>query len=798
MKTLHAKILWGLGVPVILFVIVLLAVNFFYVDYQIKELTYSYVNSIALEADNKLTVQVKEIEELAKVLAAYLRQDSPIDESRVLALLDNLLDADEKYDLSIIRRPMVIEGHIEGNNQSKLRQRGFNSADESRQQYYLDLAQKQDIWSQLRLEKGNWKTSYIVPFETISSYAYGVIIVDVLLYELVKNLLNIQISENAKILFSVRQNNGKTNTLVLDTEAPNKIRQLTSNLSDMTDVRDAGDVSMMPRFPADAIQINDPLDGEGQTFIAQLPASFSPNVQLIALLPKEEVFLYIYRAKLIESMTVLVAFLGLVLLILLISKSISRPISALTKRVEFLAAGNLNMKFPATDSCAELNSLSVNLNQTVGRLKKYFSDLKRVTAQNEKINSEINISHDVQLSLLPRRKDHDKIDNLDIHACTLPAKEVGGDFYYFFKIDQDRTALLIGDVSGKGMPAAIMMAVCLSLFKAQSANTSQPDICLHKINRFLMREDASRCAFVTLFYAIVNTSSGELIYANAGHNPPLIARKTGSIEFLDREHGVALAVTENARYKTHKEQLGYGDMLLLYTDGITEAHDMKEEEFGEKRLIECITRHNGITNAQPARRCVQNIIGSVARFIRGCVQFDDMTLLCAVMREANKDLSRLSSQTPVDDLKINIAELRDLQFRHRLSIPYDIREINKIVDLIDSFCSDCRVDDEVAADLCVVADEFVSNIIRHGQSDKNAGFMKIQLAKKESVLLLMLEYQGKAFDPLQAPSLDIHGDWSERRLGGLGIYIAQQLIDYSSYAHSDGRNVLVIEKKIQN
>ena len=798
MKALHYKILSGLGIPVILFVIVLLIVNFFYVDYQLKTLTYSYVGSIAREADNKLTVKVKEIEELAKVLAVYLRQAQSIDESRVRKLLYSLLDADEGYDIFIVRKPWVIEGKIQGNHQSALQQRNFNGADELKYRYYLELARQQNAWSQISLEDGEWKTSYVSSFEMASDHAGGIIVVNVLVYELVENLLDLEMSENAKILITTQQDAGESRTLSLDANASKKIKSSVFDISEQINLEQSFDgMSPVLNFPADAERIHDlPID-EGQTFISKLPSSFGPNMQLMALVPKEEIFMYIYRAKLIESVTVLIAFFGLVLLIILISKSISKPISMFTRKVEVLSAGNLNVQFPETDSCIELNSLSRNLNKTVKQLKSYFLDLKRVTAQSEKINSEINISHDVQMSLLPPSKEQAGIDNMDIHACALPAREVGGDFYYFFKIDQDRIALLIGDVSGKGMPAAIMMAVCLSLFKAQSANTPQPDACLQKINRFLMQEDTDQCVFVTLFYAIVNTSNGELIYANAGHNPPLIVRKTGAVEFLDQEHGVALAVTENAHYRIHKEKLNDDDMLLLYTDGITEAYNMKAEEFGEQRLIESIPRLNDAAGRQSAKCCVQNIIRQVARFIRGNVQFDDMTLLCAVMREANKDaVPVIASSSVASNVKVSAAEWRNLHFQYQIAIRYDIQEINNAIKLIDSFCKDYRVSDEAATDLCVAIDEFMSNIIYHSQSDEKSKSIKLQLAKKENLLLVVLKYQGKAFDPLHQPVLDIHRDWRTRPLGGLGIYIGRQLTDHISYTHSNGQNVLVIEKKI--
>ena len=229
---------------------------------------------------------------------------------------------------------------------------------------------------------------------------------------------------------------------------------------------------------------------------------------------------------------------------------------------------------------------------------------------------------------------------------------------------------------------------------------------------------------------------------------------------------------------------------------ITEAHDMEEQEFGEQRLIECITGHDEISSTQPARRCVQNIIKHVAQFTRGSVQFDDMTLLCVVRHKTSEDLPSVGVGSSADDLKAHISELRDLQFKHQISVRYDIQEIAKIIDLINTFCNDHGVEKEAATDLCVATDEFISNIIRHNEADEDTELIKAQLAKKESTLFLVLEYKGKSFDPLQPPSLDIHEDWRERRLGGLGIYIGQQLTDYSSYVHVDGRNILVIEKKI--
>jgi len=796
---------------VILFVVALLVVNFFYFGYQLRELTHSYVGSIAREADKAFTLQVREIEELARVVATYLQQNDALDRGRVQELLNKRLDADAKYTIFIAQKPWLLEGRLQGNEQSQLRLRHFDSSAETQYQNYLKLARLNNGWGRISRAGGDWQASYSISFESAQHNAAGVVVVDVPLYQLARNFGAIEKSEDVKILLSVHHSSAAHKTWLLDTESANRLTPVALDLSDIPNIRQplAGLSSVFqPAQPTDWGDLL--LGGQERLFAAHLGASSGPEVQLVALLPHAKILRYIYRAKLVESITVFVALLGLVVLTLLVSRSVSTPISALTKKVEVLAAGNLNVRFPKTDSCLELNSLAENLNRTVKRLRDYFADLKQVTAQNEKINSEMSISHNVQMSLLPQPAAAPQSSALDIHGCTLPAKEVGGDFYYFFEIDTQRIALVIGDVSGKGMPAAMMMAVCLSLFKAQSANTPEPSVCLEKINQFLIQEDTSSGAFVTLFYAIVDVSSGALSYANAGHNPPLVARKNGGVEFLDQQHGLALAVFDKARYQTHRDQLNPGDMLLLYTDGITEAYDKQEEEFGEQRLIECLApAHQAAdtlaANTKSAKGYVQGIIRQVAQFIRGRIQFDDMTLLCAVMQETQAGMATATSveRPPAItalDTALDRDALRALEshppIAHQIDIGYDILEINKALVALESFCTDFYIEREIVADLCVAVDEFLSNIIRHNLA-RGDDTISVRLAKKANALAVVLEYRGTLFNPLEVPPYDTQKDWRQRRLGGLGIHIGQQLADHIGYTHSDGHNTLLIEKKLR-
>jgi sigma-B regulation protein RsbU (phosphoserine phosphatase) len=213
-----------------------------------------------------------------------------------------------------------------------------------------------------------------------------------------------------------------------------------------------------------------------------------------------------------------------------------------------------------------------------------------------------------------------------------PATTMAGDFYDFIELPDQRIGLVMADVSGKGVPAAFFMAVSRTNLRELAAHHDEPGACLAQTNDVLCSQNPMEL-FVTVFYGIFDPSSGQLQYANAGHNPPLIRRRDGSIEWLRGSGGRMLGVMPGARYLTHVVNLEAGDRLVLYTDGVTEAFNAAAEAYGEQRLVAEIKA----CGAGPAAAIVENICRSVAQFAGGAAQSDDITLTVLAWQPASPE-----------------------------------------------------------------------------------------------------------------------------------------------------------------
>ena len=248
--------------------------------------------------------------------------------------------------------------------------------------------------------------------------------------------------------------------------------------------------------------------------------------------------------------------------------------------------------------------------------------LRRATEEHaalEALRRELDIAREIQQSILPRQFPERR--QIDLFATMLPARDVGGDFYDFFDLDAQRLGLVIGDVSGKGMPAALFMAVSRTLMKATALSGLGPAACLQRVNTLLLTENSSDM-FVTLFYAIFDPRSGDLTYSNGGHNPPFVIRAGADVETVPAG-GALLGVLDSPRFSEHRLQLHRGDTLLLYTDGVTEAADSADLLYGEGRVAAVLADGCYDTSEQ----LVHALIGDVERHSEGIAQSDDITVL---------------------------------------------------------------------------------------------------------------------------------------------------------------------------
>jgi sigma-B regulation protein RsbU (phosphoserine phosphatase) len=277
----------------------------------------------------------------------------------------------------------------------------------------------------------------------------------------------------------------------------------------------------------------------------------------------------------------------------------------------------------------DLNDLEITINKSLRDLE-VFKDAVRSRDQLTVIKRELSIATEIQTSILPKtfpafpdRKE------FDIFAKMIPAREVGGDLYDFFLIDKYRLGVIIGDVSGKGIPSAMLMAVSKTLLKATALKGISPDTCLSIANNVLV-EESLPTMFVTVFYGVFDTRNGAFEYCSGGHNPAYLVSKTGEVRQLENKGGVFLGGVKDVDYESNMAILQPGDTLFLYTDGVTEAMNAKDEMFHESRLETSLQSHRELA----LDAMVQNVFQDVQNFAGGVEQSDDIT--CVAVRYLSK------------------------------------------------------------------------------------------------------------------------------------------------------------------
>lgn len=323
---------------------------------------------------------------------------------------------------------------------------------------------------------------------------------------------------------------------------------------------------------------------------------------------------------------------AVLLSLLILRRTVVVPINQLTRATESfveanraeLSGGIARVNVPDIRTGNEVEKMAEAFRKMQEDMAAYVRSLIDMTAEKERIGAELSVATQIQADLLPRIfPAFPDRPEFDIYAETNPAKEVGGDFYDFFLIDEDHLALVIADVSGKGVPAALFMVVAKTLIKNYAQSHDSPaDVFTNTNAQMCEGNDAG--LFVTAWMAVLEISTGLLRYVNAGHNPPLLRRRGGTYEWLKSRPGFVLAGLEETRYREHTIQLGVGDRLFLYTDGVTEATDAEEKLFGEERLQRNL-------NDFPEDASVREVLGGIKRaidaFVGEAVQFDDITML---------------------------------------------------------------------------------------------------------------------------------------------------------------------------
>jgi phosphoserine phosphatase RsbU/P len=451
------------------------------------------------------------------------------------------------------------------------------------------------------------------------------------------------------------------------------------------------------------------------------------------------------------------------------AKTISRPIADLTEMTRRIAGGDFTQRIDIRAK-NEIGVLAASFNEMTRRLNESIEHLRETTAAKERIESELKIAHEIQMSMVPKIfPPFPDRSEFDIFATLVPAREVGGDLYDFFFVDNDHLCFAVGDVSGKGVPASLFMAVTKTLFKATAGNGGTPGEILARLNAEICRDNES-CMFVTFFCAILNIRTGQVDYSNGGHNLPYYLRR-GGVTPLENTGGRALGLVEQSPYASGRMVLSPGEALLLYTDGVTEAMDSRDRLYSDQRLEQFLASNR---DSSP-RQIIGDLVSDVRHFAGGAPQSDDITVLALLYVGATEKMGK--------ELQINLS--------NKLS------ELGRVNQSLTEFGQRHGLAPKVVHDLNLALEEILTNTISYGYPDKREHEIKVRLSAQPGEVRAEVEDDGQPFDPLAAPEPDTAKSLEERTIGGLGIHLVRKLMDNLEYKRQGERNLLIMKKKTQ-
>lgn len=433
-----------------------------------------------------------------------------------------------------------------------------------------------------------------------------------------------------------------------------------------------------------------------------------------------------------------------------------------TRRIVSACDQYVTVHGEAGDLAEAFRDLAVNL-------ENYIENLTKITAEKERISAELNVATQIQADMLPNIfPAFPERSEFSVYASMNPAKEVGGDFYDFFLIDDTHLALVIADVSGKGVPAALFMVISKTLLKNQALMGESPKEILMRVNNQLCENNEAQM-FVTVWFAILDLTTGILTASNAGHEYPAIRRSGGQFELYQDKHGFVLAGMEDVKYREYQLQLLPGDTIFVYTDGVPEATDSKEQLYGKERLLDALNRE---PDAQP-EKLLEQVQEDIDRFVGEAMQFDDITML-ALTYHGSSDMQKKISVDAVLENWENVSSFLESQ----------LEQMN------------CSIKEKIQLE--TAAEEIFVNIASYAYPQET-GKVEIQLEKRSDPWRVCISFRdrGIPYNPLERPEPDLTLSAEQREIGGLGIYMVRKSMDRVSYEYKDGCNMLTIEKAIK-
>ncbi len=458
-------------------------------------------------------------------------------------------------------------------------------------------------------------------------------------------------------------------------------------------------------------------------------------------------------------------------------QKISQPIEKLAEIVGnyYLGHTSEDERKKMLEDCAvyakdstEVGKLARSYISMIEDLETYIENLQSIMSEKERINAELQLASDIQAHMLPCIfPPFPERTEFDLYALMHPAKEVGGDFYDFFIVNDDKLAFIVADVSGKGVPAALFMVIAKTLIKNYTQMNMDPAEVFTTVNHILCDgNDAG--LFVTAWMGVLEITSGKLTYVNAGHNPPLIKRANGEFEYLRERTGFVLAGMDGIKYRQNNLELHPGDRIFLYTDGVTESTNEHEELYGEERLQHFLNNHE----TGNTEEVLDSLRKDLRDFSNEAPQFDDITML-------------LLDYKGTKIMKEKVFEAKDENMLDMLGF---------VEQELESYGCSMRMQTAIS----VALEEVFINVAHYAYPDGN-GTAKVSISIDPTTdeMTCILRDSGMAFNPLTQEEPDITLPVEQREVGGLGILIVKKTMDFVEYSRENGENILTMRKKLE-
>lgn len=467
--------------------------------------------------------------------------------------------------------------------------------------------------------------------------------------------------------------------------------------------------------------------------------------------------------------------LGLVALILLIRLTLiysMKPLARLTQAAGEISHGNMNVSLPPVDADSEIDRLNDAFATMQASLRRQMQQLVETTRAKEHIESELQIARNIQMNMLPHRfSPFDDLPGLELYAMVRPAKEVGGDLYDFFSRD-GKLFFAIGDVSGKGVPAALFMAVTRTLFRYIAETVDSPARIITRLNNCAIQNNDA-CMFVTMFAGVLDTTDGTLRFCNAGHNPAVIV-SGGQARMLSEKENLPVGVFGDYDYEEETITLGVGETLFMYTDGLTEAEDSAKALFGDERMLRLLADNSGKT----PELLIDAVAYAVAAFADGTEQSDDLTMMALRRTAASDDAPDTAAA--------------DGSYHDRLVSDNTDAAVAAVAVMAARLGDALGLGAAVVNNICLAVEEAVVNVVSYSYPAGVTGPVILDMSCAGGIITVTITDNGTPFNPTAQESADTEAPLDERAIGGLGIHLIRALADTVAYRRENGSNILTI------